>query len=60
VRVREWYEALERDSVVASHGGVCRALMAHLQIETPQAASMGDIRQGAVYVFDGNGMTCHD
>ncbi|MBM3527091.1 MAG: histidine phosphatase family protein [Alphaproteobacteria bacterium] len=60
VRVREWYESLERDSVVASHGGVCRALMVHLKIETPETAAMGDIRQGAVYVFDGAGVTRHD
>jgi probable phosphoglycerate mutase len=60
VRVRDWYESLTHDSIVASHGGVCRALMAHLRIETPEAASTGEIRQGAVYVFDGGRMTCHE
>jgi broad specificity phosphatase PhoE len=60
VRVRDWYEGLQHDAVVASHGGVCRALMAHLAIESPESASMGDIRQGAVYVFDGERMTRHE
>jgi probable phosphoglycerate mutase len=59
VRVREWYESVEVDTVVSSHGGVCRALMAHLGIVSPEAASMGNIRQGAVYVFDGDQMNCH-
>src|ERR1700712_5881838 len=29
VRVRAWYEGVERDTVVSAHGGVCRALIAH-------------------------------
>ena len=32
VRVRAWYESVERDTVVSAHGGVCRALIAHLGI----------------------------
>jgi hypothetical protein len=50
VRVRGWYESLERDSVVSAHGGVCRALIAHLNLAKPEAASTGDIGQGCVYV----------
>src|SRR5260221_12890381 len=42
VRVRAWYESLERDSVVSAHGGVCRALIAHLDLAKPETASMGD------------------
>lgn len=54
VRVRDWYESVERDTVVTAHGGVCRALIAHLGIAEPWAASTGDIGQGCVYVFGGD------
>lgn len=60
VRVRAWYETLERDSVVSAHGGVCRALIAHLGLARPDAASTGDIGQGCIYVFDGNSMARHE
>ena len=60
VRVRAWYDELEQASVVTAHGGVCRALIAHLGVAEPEAASMGDIRQGAIYVFDGGSMTRHE
>ena len=60
VRVRAWYESLERDSVVSAHGGVCRALIAHLNLAEPEAASIGDIGQGCVYVFDGSSMSRHE
>lgn len=60
VRVRGWYESVERDTVVSAHGGVCRALMAHLGLVRPEVASMGDIGQGVIYVFDGAGMTRHE
>lgn len=56
VRVRAWYECIERDSVVSAHGGVCRALIAHLKLAEPEKASVDDIGQGCVYVFDGNSM----
>jgi broad specificity phosphatase PhoE len=59
VRVRSWYQALERDSIVSAHGGVCRALIAHLGLARPEAASTGDIGQGCVYVFGEKGMTRH-
>ena len=57
VRVRDWYESVERDTVVAAHGGVCRALIAHLGIEPTETASLGDIGQGCLYVFAAGGMT---
>jgi len=60
LRVSAWYESLERDSVVTAHGGVCRALIAHLDLAQPQAASTGDIGQGCVYVFDGTSMARHE
>jgi broad specificity phosphatase PhoE len=60
VRVRAWYEGLQRDSVVAAHGGVCRVLMALLRLAQPEAASVGDIGQGCVYVFSNGAMTRHE
>ena len=60
VRVRAWYQSLEHDSVVSAHGGVCRALIAHLNLAQPEAASVGDIGQGCIYVFDGNSMARHE
>jgi probable phosphoglycerate mutase len=59
VRVREWYEGIERDTVVASHGGVCRALIAHLGIKPKETASLGEIGQGCLYVFAAGAMTHH-
>ena len=56
VRVRAWYESITRDIVVAAHGGVARALIAHLGISLPEDAATDDIGQGVVYVFDGNSM----
>jgi broad specificity phosphatase PhoE len=60
VRVRDWYESIERDTVVAAHGGVCRALIAHLGIEPERTAPLGEIGQGCVYVFAANAMTQHE
>jgi len=34
--------------------------MAHLGLAPPEAASMGDIRQGVVYVFDGRNMARYE
>jgi probable phosphoglycerate mutase len=60
VRVRAWYESLSRDTVVSAHGGVCRALIAHLGLARPEDASSGDIGQGVVYVFGDGGMARHE
>jgi probable phosphoglycerate mutase len=60
VRVRGWYETIERDTVVASHGGVCRVLMAHLGILPNDKASTGNIGQGVVYVFNGGELTIRE
>ena len=59
-RVQVWYDGIERETVASAHGGVCRVLMAHLGLAQPGEASMGDIRQGVIYVFDGNSMTRHE
>lgn len=59
-RVRAWYEGVERDTIVSAHGGVCRALIAHLGLARPDAASTGDIGQGCIYVFHGRSMSRHE
>lgn len=59
-RVQVWFEGIERETVVSAHGGVCRALMAHIGVAEPAEASMGNIGQGAVYVFDGNTLSRHE
>jgi broad specificity phosphatase PhoE len=59
LRVREWYESVDRDTVVAAHGGVCRVLIAHLGIEPIETAPVGEIGQGVIYVFVGERMTRH-
>jgi probable phosphoglycerate mutase len=56
-RMRDWYEALTRDAVVAAHGGTARGLIAYLGIARPAAAPLVDIAQGVVYVFRGKEMT---
>lgn len=56
-RVRAWYEALSRSTVVTAHGGTARGLMASLGIAKPTAAPLIDIAQGVVYVFEGDKLT---
>ena len=56
LRVAEWYAGLRRDTVAAAHGGVARALMAHLKIENHDGATHRNIEQGVVYVFQGGGV----
>jgi len=57
VRMRDWYESLNRDTVVTAHGGTARGLIAHLGIAKPAAAPLLDIEQGMVYVFEGETLT---
>jgi len=57
LRVRTWYESVERDAIVSAHGGVARALIAHLGVALPEQAAVDDIGQGVVYVFNGNQLT---
>jgi broad specificity phosphatase PhoE len=52
-RVAAWYATVTRDSVIAAHGGVARALMANFHILPEEEATHADILQGVVYVFDG-------
>jgi broad specificity phosphatase PhoE len=57
VRIRAWHETLDRDTVVAAHGGTARALVAHLAIAPPEDAVHYSIDQGVVYVFAAGGLT---
>jgi broad specificity phosphatase PhoE len=57
VRMRDWYDSLQADTVAVAHGGTARALMVALGIETPVRASDLYIEQGVVYVFGNGGVT---
>jgi len=56
-RVAAWYATVTRDTVVAAHGGVARALMANFHILPPEPATHADIAHGTVYVFAGGSVT---
>lgn len=51
LRVRDWHAGVDRDTVVAAHGGVARTLIVHFGIAPPAAAPVYDIAQGVVYEF---------
>ena len=51
--VAAWYATVMRDTVMAAHGGIARALMANFHILPEEEATHADILQGVVYVFDG-------
>jgi broad specificity phosphatase PhoE len=55
-RVGEWYASVTRDSVVAAHGGVGRALMANFRIMPDEEATHAAVAQGVVYVFSAGTM----
>jgi broad specificity phosphatase PhoE len=43
VRVRDWYDALTRDTVAVAHGGTLRGLVVQLGIASPEEAPFLDI-----------------
>ena len=57
VRMREWYEALDGNTIVIAHGGTARALIAVLGITSPAEAPSIDIGQGIVYRFADGSMS---
>jgi len=59
LRMREWYDSLQADTVAVAHGGTARALMVTLGFETPARASDLYIEQGVVYLFSKGGLTKH-
>ena len=52
-RIGAWYTTVDRDTLVAAHGGTARALIAHLAIAPPEDAVHHSVDQGVVYVFAG-------
>lgn len=57
VRMREWYDALDGNTVVIAHGGTARALIGLLGITRPAEAPSIDIGQGVVYRFANGSMS---
>ena len=57
VRMREWYDALDGNTVVIAHGGTARALIGVLGIAAPAQAPSVDIGQGVVYRFANGSMS---
>jgi broad specificity phosphatase PhoE len=51
LRMRDWYDALDRDAVVVAHGGTLRGLIVQLGIASKDEAPFLDITQGIVYVI---------
>jgi probable phosphoglycerate mutase len=41
-RMRDWYDAVNGDTIAVAHGGTARALMVALGIETPASAATAD------------------
>jgi probable phosphoglycerate mutase len=60
VRVRDWYDALTRDTVAVAHGGVLRGLIVQLGICSAEEAPFLDIGQGVVYVIRDGTMSRYD
>ena len=56
-RMRDWYDALDGNTVVIAHGGTARALIGVLGIRPPAEAPSVDIGQGVVYRFANGSMT---
>ena len=54
-RVGPLIDALARDAVVVSHGGVARAILAHLRLVEPEKAPRVEVWQGRVIVIDADG-----
>lgn len=52
-RVRPVLEGLARETVIVSHGGVARAVLALVGAVSPQKASMVEIWQGKLLVVEG-------
>jgi broad specificity phosphatase PhoE len=59
VRMRSWYQTVDRDTVVAAHGGTARALIALFAIVPPDDATHYTVEQGVVYVFSGGTLARH-
>jgi broad specificity phosphatase PhoE len=56
IRMQDWYDSLQGDTVAVAHGGTCRALMVALGLQAPLSAADLYIEQGTVYVFSEQGL----
>ena len=50
-RVAAWHATMTRDTVIAAHGGIARALLANFGILPEEEATYAEVLHGAVYVF---------
>ena len=50
-RVAAWYATVSRDTVIAAHGGIARALLANFGILPEEEATFAEVLHGTVYVF---------
>jgi probable phosphoglycerate mutase len=50
-RVAAWYATASRDTVIAAHGGIARALIANFGILPEEEATYAETLHGAVYMF---------
>jgi probable phosphoglycerate mutase len=51
-RLRPWVDTISRDTLVVSHGGVARVLLAMIGGHSLTRAPMADIHQGRVLLFE--------
>lgn len=58
-RLRPWLETLNQETIVVSHGGVARALMAIIADVPPHEAPRHEIHQGRVLVFENRRFKWH-
>ncbi len=56
-RVEPWLRETVRPSIVVAHGGVMRALMVLLAIDTPGRAPAANVEQGVVYGLETGTLT---
>jgi broad specificity phosphatase PhoE len=58
-RVRDWYRALDRDTIAVAHGGTFRVLLVITGLATSQTAPSEWVTQGAVYRFARGSVACY-
>lgn len=56
-RVAAWYATVSRDTVIAAHGGIARALLANFGILPEEEATFAEVLHATVYVFADGTMT---
>ena len=56
-RLEPWLADVKRETLVVSHGGVARVLMAMIGGATPAKAPQSEILQGRALIFEAGGFT---